>query len=55
MLDIEEDKGELTINTTDAMSQAKIYKAIIQRYFDLLIQIFCLFEVPQFYLYLIFK
>ena len=34
MLDIEEDKGEITINTTDTMSQVKINKAIIQRYFD---------------------
>ena len=34
MLDIEEDKGEITINTTDTMSQVKINKAIIQRYFE---------------------
>jgi hypothetical protein len=48
MLDIEEDKGEVTINTTDAMSQAKIYKAIIQRYFDLLIQNFCWMKFHNF-------
>ena len=34
MLDIEEDKGEITVNTTDTMSQVKINKAIIQRYFE---------------------
>src|SRR3989454_5371168 len=34
MLDIEEDKGEVTIITTDTMSQVKINKAIIQRYFE---------------------
>ena len=34
MLDIEEDKGEITINTNDTMSQVEINKAIIQRYFE---------------------
>src|SRR4051795_4695140 len=34
MLDIEEDQGEITINTTDTMSQVEINKAVIQRYFE---------------------
>ena len=34
MLDIEEDKGEITININNTMSQVEINKAIIQRYFE---------------------
>jgi len=34
MLDIEEDKGEITMNINNTMSQVEINKAIIQRYFE---------------------
>ena len=34
MLDIEEDKGEITININNTISQVEINKAIIQRYFE---------------------
>jgi predicted ester cyclase len=34
MLDIEGDKGEITMNINNTMSQVEINKAIIQRYFE---------------------